>query len=257
MAASTRRHEQPADRQPAAGIARPEARRIQALDRRGSRRVVLPRAPVRFVVRQIGADHDQSVGPAPQSVQHLRDLAGGRLADQEGHERKVAEHGLQERQLDLERVLLLVRGVRHARLRQVAESLDRRPIQRHVAKRRAKRIGARHGNAAERHEVRWTDHDRAPDGRDAVAERSECMPGHRPGVDVAGMRRDHRFGRGCGARPVCHGEIAVDRGAQAGRIIGIEAAGHRGRPYRAHRPLPRLRGFVLKAHLMWHAKRRD
>ena len=257
MAAPTRRHEQPADRQIAAGIARPEARRVEALDRRRGRRVVLLGAVVRLVVRQIGADHEQGVRPAPQPVQHLRDLAGCRLADQERHEREVAEHGLEERQLDLERVLRLVRRVRELHLRQVAERLDRSPVQRHLAERRAKGRGARHGDAAERHEVRRPDHDRAADRRCAVAERGERMPGHRPGVDVAGMRRDHRLGRGCGARPVCCGEIALDRGAQAARIRGIEAAGHGGRPYRAHRlPLPVAR-ICAKAHLMWHAERRD
>ena len=66
------------------------------------------------------ADHDQRVGPAPQALQH-RDLAGRRLADQERHEREVAEHGLEERQLDLERMLGLVRHVRALHLRQVAE----------------------------------------------------------------------------------------------------------------------------------------
>ena len=83
------------------------------------------RALVRLVVRQIGADHEQRVRPAPQALQHLRDLAGRRLADQERHEREVAEHGLEKRQLDLERMLRLVRRVRQAHLRQVADRLDR------------------------------------------------------------------------------------------------------------------------------------
>jgi hypothetical protein len=60
-----------------------------------------------------------------------------------------------------------------------SRALDRIPVQRHSPERRAKRA-ARRGNAAERHEVRRPDHDRAADGRCAVAERSERMPGHRP-----------------------------------------------------------------------------
>ena len=93
-------------------------------------------------------------------------------------------------QLDLERVLRLVRHVRELHLRQVAERLDRVPVQRHLAERGAKRSGAGRGDAAERHEVRRPDHDRAADSRCAVAERGERMPGDRPGVNVAGMRRD-------------------------------------------------------------------
>ena len=172
----------------------PRLARVEALDRRRGRRIVLLGALVRLVVRQIGADHDQGLGPAPQALQHFCDLAGRRLADQERHEREVAEHGLEERQLDLERMLGLVRHVRELHLRQVAERVDRILVQRHLAERRAKSRGARHRNAADRHECAGPTTTARRIAEAPAPSDGERLSGDRPGVDVAGMRRDQRLG---------------------------------------------------------------
>ena len=75
--------------------------------------------------------------------------------------RELARLGLP----DLPPVHAEVRRVRHAHLRQVADRLDRILVQRQLAERRANGPGARHGDAAKRHEVRRPDHDGTADCR--------------------------------------------------------------------------------------------
>jgi hypothetical protein len=75
-------------------------------------------------VREVGADDDQRVVVAPQSVEHAGDLRGAGVADDERHEGEVVtEHALQERELDLERVLARVGLARAQHLRQRAGDL--------------------------------------------------------------------------------------------------------------------------------------
>ncbi len=241
----------------AAGLARPETRAVELLDGGGGRLVVRSRLIIGLVVRQIGADHEQGLGPAPEAVERSGHRRGRRVADQERHEGEVAEHGLEERQLDLERVLGLVRHVGRRDLRQVADRSDRIVVDRDVAKRRAEGLGDRQGEAAERHDVRRPDHDDAAQPGGARAERAEGAAGHRPGVDVAGMGRDQRLGRTLAGRALGRGKETLDHGPQATRLCGIERACHRRRADAAHpRPSPVARIWP-KAHLMWHARRPD
>ena len=240
----------------AAGLARPETRAVELLDGRGGRLVVRSRLIIGLVVRQIGADHEQGLGPAPEALERSGHRRGRRVADQERHEGEVAEHGLEERQLDLERVLGLVRHVGRRDLRQVADRSDRIVVDRDVAKRRAEGLGDRQGEAAERHDVRRPDHDDAAQPGGARAERAEGAAGHRPGVDVAGMGRDQRLGRPRRAssrarqgnpRPWPAGDPAL-----RDRTCLPPPAGGCCSPT----PSPVARIWP-KAHLMWHARRPD
>ena len=62
-------------------------------------------------MRQVGADDDQR-SLAGQRIDDRRYLAGTGAADHDRNQGKVSQHRLQERQLDLEAVLLAVRLVR-------------------------------------------------------------------------------------------------------------------------------------------------
>ena len=80
------------------------------------------RRVVGVVVRQVGADHDQRLRPAPQPLEHLprppRTLASPTAS---GTSAKSPSMLLQERQLHFERMLERVRAVARHHLRQVAQ----------------------------------------------------------------------------------------------------------------------------------------
>jgi hypothetical protein len=57
---------------------------------------------VRMVMRQVGADHDQRLGPAPQALDDFRDFRWRRVPDRERNQGEFFEYRLQERKLHLE-----------------------------------------------------------------------------------------------------------------------------------------------------------
>ena len=230
---------------------------VEALDRGRGRRIVFLAARVWLVVGQIGADHEQGLGPAPQALQHLRDLVGRRIADQQRHEREVAEHRLEERQLDLERMLRLMRRVRHL-VPAAGRGSPRSPPDR-AARRRAASEKPRRSARRRRGTARSAPARSRPRGGSPMRRRRARRTHVRPPARSRRSRHAARSPLWARMRraTICCGEVALDRGAQAARIRGIEAAGHGGRPYRAHRPPPPVARICAKAHLMWHAARRD
>ena len=62
--------EQPAHRYPAAGALGPQSVWIEALDRLGGPEVGLLTSAMVEVMREIGRDDDQRLGPAPDRVEH-------------------------------------------------------------------------------------------------------------------------------------------------------------------------------------------
>jgi len=94
-----------------------------------------------------------SVSSRPDPIQRLRHLVGGRVADEQRHQREPAEHPLQERQLHFERVLL---GMRECASVDVRQGLERRQcgrVERHFAQRRREAVSA--GVARPRTATRW------------------------------------------------------------------------------------------------------
>ena len=65
------------------------------------------------VVAQVGADHDEGLGPAPQRLQHAGDLVGVRVAHEQRDDADRAQYALQEGQRHLQGVLIDVRAVAH------------------------------------------------------------------------------------------------------------------------------------------------
>ena len=84
---------------------------LEAFDRLSGGAVEPARRVVVVIVAEIGADDDQGLGPAPQQIEEFRRLFRRRLAGDERHDGEVGEHGLQERQLHLQAMLLMVGGI--------------------------------------------------------------------------------------------------------------------------------------------------
>ncbi|MCZ7659436.1 MAG: hypothetical protein M5U07_16945, partial [Xanthobacteraceae bacterium] len=110
-------------------------------------------------MRQVRAHDDERLRAAPQPVDHLGHLARARRTDHEGHQRELAQHFLQERQLDLERVLLCVRGPVLAYLRQRARGRHRLEVHRNRTERGLEGFGVGQREAAHRHPVAGPEQD--------------------------------------------------------------------------------------------------
>src|ERR1700674_3206049 len=112
-----------------AGVAQVEELRLEAMsasaereavDRRGAARLLviegvgerenvvyggtidLGSPLVRMVMRQVGADHDQRLGAAPQALDDFRHFRWRRVSDREWNQGEFFEYRLQERKLHLE-----------------------------------------------------------------------------------------------------------------------------------------------------------
>src|SRR5437588_5046614 len=112
-----------------AGVAQVEKLRLEAMparaereavDRRGAARLLviegvgepenvldggaidLGSPLVRMVVRQVGADHDQRLGPAPDALDDFLDFRWRCVPDRERNQGEIFEHRLQERKLHFE-----------------------------------------------------------------------------------------------------------------------------------------------------------
>ena len=78
-------HQQAGHREAAAGLVGAETGPVAALDGGGGRGIQAPRSLVVVIMRQIGADDDQRLRPAPQPPQHMGDVLRSRIADQQRH----------------------------------------------------------------------------------------------------------------------------------------------------------------------------
>ena len=192
---------------------------------------------VSVVMRHIGRDHHEGLAAAPQALDHLGDLCHIRRADGERHERELAENLLQEGQLHLERVLEGVRRVARDDLREPLHRPAGAAVDRHRAERRGEGVRARQREAAHRDAMHRTEHDDAP--HDA-ARRGELVigaRGHRPRIDVAGVRHDKRLRKAQTRREVLYAaEQIVELGSERARIAGVEHPGYGGRAHASHRP---------------------
>jgi hypothetical protein len=80
------------------------------------------------VVTEIAAHDDERLGTAPDPIEHRRDLATARVPDGERKERECAEDALEERQLDLERMLAGVRAIVDRDARQLEDAPSERIV---------------------------------------------------------------------------------------------------------------------------------
>ena len=83
--------QQAGNRQAAARLIRRNAAVVQGFDGFRGVTVHAPGAAVVVVVAEVGADHYERLRAAPEALQDLRHLLGGRAAHHQRHEREVAE----------------------------------------------------------------------------------------------------------------------------------------------------------------------
>ena len=113
-----------------------------AQDRFERCRIGPPGFRIRQIVRQVRTHDDECLLAAPDPIQRLRHLVDGRVADEQGHQRELVEHALQERQLHFERVLLGMRECAAVDVRQSLECRQCGRVERHLAQRRREPVSA-------------------------------------------------------------------------------------------------------------------
>ena len=165
-----RRDQEAADRPGAAGVVVRDRGGIGRHDRRCGAPVARTGGRVVVVVAEIAAHDDERLGTAPDPIEHRRDLAGARVPDGERKERECAEDALEERQLDLERMLAGMRAIVDRDARQLEDAPSERIVDGHGAERGDERVGAAHGEAVDRYAVRGPERHDVPD---ASGERTE------------------------------------------------------------------------------------
>jgi pyruvate formate lyase activating enzyme len=133
-------------------------------------------------------------------------------------------------------MLAQMRPVGDANLGQLRDRRDRGAIDRHPAERRLEGLGGRDRQPREGGVVGRADHHDPADPTGHGPEPCVGMGGDRAGIDIAGVRGDHRLGPVCAGGLWHLGQEILDHGAQHRRVAGIEAAGHGGRPDRGHGP---------------------
>ena len=226
----------------AAGLMVLQGQRVKRLDGRAGPAVGLFRLVVGQIVAQVRTDEDQRFRPAPQNLQHLGHLFGGRMTDDHRHDVELAEEGLQEGQVHFEAVIVLVGGVEHLNERQVADLPDRIGVDGNFAERRRERVrfGQRytvHGDPVAR-----AHHHHA---FDPVGPRDKAgigAGGGKPRINVAGMGRDDGLGHRAVrlavrlAAPGRFGKVVPDRGFQLPGVARIKHPGDGGRADRIHLP---------------------
>ncbi len=134
--------------------------------------------------------------------------------------------------MNLEAVLEPMRRLERHDLRERAQPRDGLEIDRHRAERAREGLGAAQREAAKVFAMGGADEDHARDGVANVGE--VCIGARRDGtgVDVAGMRGDHRLGRQ--AARLRRREVAADGGVELDRIVGVEEARNCGLPNGDH-----------------------
>ena len=207
-----------------------DSRRVALRDGGAGRRVDRRRSILIVIVAEIGADQDQR-----PLVRHRLDgprhLGGRGLAHHHRHDPHIAEHPLQEGQLDLQRMFLAVGLVIHLDEGQGPQGGQRRGILLQLSQWGGKGPRARQGDAAHRDPVGG-----AEDGNAGDPAAKRFQPGidagrDRAGIDVAGMRRNDRKGRLSRRRLRRGGQQRIDHGGEFRWPAGVELAGHRGGPH--------------------------
>ena len=178
-----------ADCEMATGIGRSDRRLVAGLDRRCGPLVMPARRLIVLEMRQVGTDDQQRIiGPDPGDRRGYR--RGRCRPEQQRHDRQPAEDRLQDRKLDLDRVLRCVRLIVDRNEGVRTECFDRRNIDRNLAERGRKRRVRRRRYAGERHEVRRSDDSSALDTTVQAAHTGEGRCHDRSRIAVAGVRRD-------------------------------------------------------------------
>ena len=120
--------------------------RLHQLDKLRRPAVEIPGGFIVVVVRKVGRDQDQRFRPAPERPEDPPELGRVRIADEDGNDREILEHRLQERDVHLDTVLAREHGVVDSETGDRLQGLDRRPVHRDRTERRApsqwKRISA-------------------------------------------------------------------------------------------------------------------
>jgi hypothetical protein len=184
--------QQPVDRRRATGLPVIEHRREREhlVDRRA---IDAARVRIRKIVREVRTDDDQRLGPAPEPVEHLRDLVDGSVTDRERDQLEVVQQRLQEGQLHLERVLERMRGRTDDDLRQVADECHCICVDRDLAERGREELRAGQRESAHLDTVRRPEQHDASDVIRARRELRIGRRGNRTRVDIARVRRDQRL----------------------------------------------------------------
>ena len=225
--------EQAVDASRAAGLRETDLARAQPFHGLGRVGVEALGRFVVVVVAEVRADDDGCLAPTPKQDEHLVHGRPVVVADEQGHHTRVGADLFQEGQLDFQAVLVLVRGLELAREAFLDHQRDGLAVDRHRAERCLEGAGA-----ARRHAMK-TDAMCRPDEHHAfevLAPSREGRVGRArdgPGVDVTGVRSDHRLGRsGRGGRRGLCDERPHRRGKLL-RLVGVEHACN-GRRSRAH-----------------------
>jgi hypothetical protein len=193
---------------------------------------------VGVIVRKVGGDDDQRLGPTPQALDDGRDLRHARAAHGEGRERELAELALQERQLHFQCVLLQMREVARDDLWHVAHTVERLAVDRHAAEGRGEGVVGGNRQAAHRHAVHRSQHDDTAHDTARVAELLVGASGDRAGIDVAGVGHDQRL-REVQARfgLLDAAQELVELRREGARVPGIEHAGDGSGASGGHSPI--------------------
>ena len=200
--------------------------RLQPLDAGAGLGVLGLGGGVVVEVAEVGGDDDRRLRPAPQPRQDVRHLTGRRVADQDRQHLDVAQRPLDERQVDLEAVLADERFRRDGGVRLAGEGVAGFSVDGQGAQRRRPGVGGVEGDPVHRHPVGWTDQDHALDLTLALGEQAVGGAGDVAGIDMAGVRRDHRLGVEAGRCGL--GEAGVNARGQFAGIGRIEEAGDAG-----------------------------
>ncbi len=145
-------------------------------------------------MRKVGADDDQRAFIAPKQVEHFGNLFGRGLANRKGHQREGSERVLQEGQVHFERMLMCVRVVADANLRQMPDRSDRFTVQPDFAQWRGKSIGRGQSQTANVDTVGRTEQHHTGV---LVAKRRQQRVGvrrDRARIDISGVRCDQHLG---------------------------------------------------------------
>ena len=175
---------------------------IEAENRLNGGAVDSARRLVGMVVREVRADHEKRLVATPEVFQHFGDLLRRHASHHERHEREFAEHLLQERELHFQSVLLRVRRSRLDDLGQAADRGYRFFVERDPAKRRVESARCGERETAHGDTVAGTENHRSPDDAARRAQQVIGARRDRPGIDVTGVRDDHRLGKSRGERRV-------------------------------------------------------
>lgn len=145
-------------------------------------------------MRQVGTDDDEHCSSPPQAFEHLGDLCCRSAANGQRNQLELAQHRLQERELNFQRMLQGMRGVADDHLRQLLDRGEGFPIKLNDAQRRRKGAGRREGYpftatrcvGPSRITRRMVSRRAASGALNAGRDRA--------GIDIAGMRGDDCLG---------------------------------------------------------------